>query len=98
MSRNLIKIEADDDSPLDAPGRAIMQYDDNQAYLAGRDVIVLQPGQVPAQFFFEGEQLIPSPRDEGLARRALAHALMASFLYREGRYDLPQTPGAVGGR
>jgi phosphoglycerol transferase MdoB-like AlkP superfamily enzyme len=79
--------------PVDAVGRAIMQYDDNQAFLEGERVIVLQPEQPPTQYRFDGQTLVPADLDAGFARKALAHALLPSLLYRERLYTLPKTLG-----
>lgn len=78
--------------PADAVGRAIMQYDDNQAFLEGERVIVLQPQRPPTQYRFDGETLHPAELDPGFARKALAHALLPSFLYRDRLYTVPKTP------
>jgi len=77
---------------LDAeyPGRAIMQYGKNHAYMQGRDVLVLQPHLVPMQFLYEGGDLKPASLDAALVRRALGHALLPSWLYKEKRYRLAE--------
>lgn len=71
-------------------GRAIMQYDRNQAYMTGTRVVVLQPDLPPAQFQWDGTQLLPAAEtDPELAADALAHALWPSLAYRERLYALP---------
>ena len=72
--------------PVDAVGRAIMQYDDNHAFLEGERVIVLQPQRPPTQYRFDGANLHPAELDPAFARKALAHALLPSLLYRERLY------------
>jgi phosphoglycerol transferase MdoB-like AlkP superfamily enzyme len=78
--------------PADAVGRAIMQYDENQAFLEGERVIVLQPQRPPTQYRFDGETLHPVELDPSFGRKALAHALLPSFLYRDRLYCVPETP------
>jgi phosphoglycerol transferase MdoB-like AlkP superfamily enzyme len=71
-------------------GRAIMQYDRNQAFMVGDRVVVLQPELPPALFHWDGARLLPTPAaDAELAADALAHALWPSLAYREGLYALP---------
>ena len=83
IGRDLLRL------PSDAPGRALMQYDENQAYLDGDRVLILQPHKAPTQFQLVGDQLEPVAEvDAGLARRALAHALLASRLYRDRLYSI----------
>ena len=77
--------------PLDHPGRAIMQFGDNQAYMEGERVVVLQPELPAAQYTFGDGGLRPAQPDAELRRRALAHALLPSLLYRERRYRLPRS-------
>ncbi len=74
--------------PADAEGRAIMQYGDNQAFLQGDQVVVLQPHKEPVQFQ-QGKTLVPTELDPALARRALAHALLPTWLYKSRLYHLP---------
>lgn len=69
-------------------GRAIMQYNDQQAYLDGDSLVVLRPGKPALTGYYQDYDFIPA-RDAALAdlsRTALAHALWASLMYREGRY------------
>lgn len=75
--------------PLDDPGRAVMQYDDNHAYWRGSDVVIHQPHKAALQFWTDGVKLESAPLDQDLARTGLAHALWASWAYREQRYGLP---------
>lgn len=72
--------------PNDHPGRAIMQYGANQAYMEGSDVIVLQPEHAPSAHTWTGSELVPREDDPEMARRALAHALLPSLLYRRRLY------------
>ena len=80
------------------PGRAMMQYDANFAWMEGDRVVVLQPGQAARQFAYrrEAEALLPTPLDPALSRRALAQALWATHAYGKGLYRLPgAAPGCT---
>lgn len=76
--------------PADYPGRAIMQYGDNHAYLQGSAVVIHQPNRPPTHYEWDGSSLRPSEVDPALERRALAHALLPSMLYRNRTYRLPR--------
>lgn len=68
------------------PGRAIMQYGANQAYLEGDNVVILQPNTKPVQFIYQDKILRPTILDENLADTALAHALWANWEYQNQLY------------
>jgi phosphoglycerol transferase MdoB-like AlkP superfamily enzyme len=70
------------------PGRAMMQYGQNQAFMRGQDVVVLQPELEPQQFLYENKKMLPKQLDPSLVRSALAHALLPSWLYKERLYRL----------
>ena len=72
------------------PGRAMMQYDNNFAWMQGDSVVILQPGQAPAQFrYAPATGMQPgSALDPALARRAHMHALWGSLAYTRGWYRL----------
>lgn len=81
----------------DVPGRAMMQYEQNYAWMEGNQVVVLRPDKAPAFARYEKEnkhlqalEENPSNSNE-MASRALAHALLPAWLYREKRYRLPAT-------
>lgn len=76
------------------PGRAMMQYDANFAWMEGNQVVILQPGQAARQFSYrkDTEALLPSQLDPALSRRALAQALWATHAYEQGLYRLPEAP------
>lgn len=80
------------------PGRAMMQYAQNYAWMEGNQVVVLRPGKEPAfaRYDGKGKHLQPAQDKPGngdvLARRALAHALLPAWLYREQRYRLSGNP------
>lgn len=81
--------------PADLPGRAMMQYNDNYAWMEGTKTVVLQPGKAPTHGHYDPVkkelEAGPAPADaEAVARRALAHSLLPAWLYREQRYRLPE--------
>jgi len=77
--------------PMDFIGRAIMQFDRNQAYMKGDRVIVLQPEKKPVQFHYDGiGKLSKDELDEDLAREAIAHPLWGSMAYSNQLYKLPK--------
>lgn len=75
------------------PGRAMMQFEQHYAWMEGGDVTVLRPGRPPtaATYDFGSKelQLAAEAVAEPKARRALAHALLPTWLYREQKYHLP---------
>lgn len=81
--------------PDSAPGRAVMQYDQNHAYLEDGRVVIHQPERPPTQYAWDGVELSPMPLDDGLMRRARAHALMPSLLYSRRLYRLPDEDAAA---
>ncbi len=72
----------------DWPGRALMQYDKNMAYLRGDDVVVLQPEKVPSGFKYDflDETLVATPQSDEMKQVALAWALWGSLAYQKGLY------------
>ncbi|WP_219905179.1 LTA synthase family protein [Pseudothauera lacus] len=94
IGRDLTRAAADE------PGRAMMQYEQNYAWMEGERVVVLRPDQAPAHGRYDPQRkrlengAAPDDGDE-LARRALAHALLPAWLYREQRYRLPETTAAA---
>ncbi len=77
--------------PAGVPGRAMMQYDDNQAYRRGDQVVIFTPHRPPRQFRMAGEALgeevTPDPE---LVADGLAHVLFPSYSYYQRRYRLPE--------
>ena len=74
----------------DWAGRAIMQYDDTQAYMLGREVAILRRHMPPATFVYsEGSGLTPAPDDPDLVAAAVAHATWTSDTYEQLRYRIP---------
>jgi len=77
------------------PGRALMQYGDNFGYLKGDTLVVLEPRKAPRAYRYSRAPLdredgyAETAAPPGLVDEALAHALWASWAYREERYRLP---------
>ena len=72
------------------PGRAIMQYEDTQAYMAGNQVAVLRRHLPPATFAYDGgTALSAEPDNPELEALALAHATWTSDTYERLAYRLP---------
>jgi phosphoglycerol transferase MdoB-like AlkP superfamily enzyme len=81
--------------PEGLPGRAMMQYEQNYAWIEGSQVVVLRPENTPAFGRYDPAkrrlESMPAPADgAALATRALAHVLLPAWLYREQRYRLPE--------
>jgi phosphoglycerol transferase len=71
------------------PGRAIMQFHTTNAFRYGNDLLVLQAGKEPIQFSVsKGDKLTPKKLDKGLAKDALSHIVLASYMYNERKYRL----------
>ncbi len=80
--------------PNDYPGRAIMQYENNNAFMKGDRVVIHEPHKPAKQFRYHDGKLVPVvPSDKALVRDALAHALWPSVTYSERRYRPPRTKG-----
>jgi len=69
-------------------GRAIMQYNHLQAYLDGDSLVVLRPELDPLKGLYRNNKFIPNTSNQldYLTQTALAHALWASAVYRDGSY------------
>ncbi|RVT71398.1 alkaline phosphatase family protein [Flavobacterium sufflavum] len=81
--RNLMSLAAN------VPGRAIMQFHDNNAFRVENQVVVLQPNTKPLQFEMKNDTvLIPVKLNPELAKDALAHVTTASYLYKERKYRM----------
>ena len=70
----------------DQPGRAVMQFGKNHAYMEGDDVIIHQPGRAAEQYQYANKTLTPTTLQQALARKALIWASLPGVLYREGLY------------
>ena len=81
--------------PDDLPGRAMMQYEQNYAWMEDDQVVILRPEKTAAHAHYDKSEkhlrsVDATPANGGaLAKRALAHALLPALLYRELRYRLP---------
>jgi phosphoglycerol transferase MdoB-like AlkP superfamily enzyme len=62
-------------------GRAIMQFDQLQAYREGDRMVVLQPGLEPRTLTSAGGQWRLAEPDPLLAEKAIAHAQFAKWAY-----------------
>ncbi len=78
------------DPAMTLPGRALMQYDRNFAWLQDEDVVVFQPEKAPGQYRYDrgGKRLVPAPASPDLVRQAHAQALWGSLAYDKGWYRL----------
>lgn len=74
------------------PGRALMQYDRNLAWMEGDDVAILQPGKPAQGFRYDrtDDRLHPQPLRPELARRAHAYAMWGTLAYEKELYRLPE--------
>ena len=75
--------------PDDYPGRALMQFGNNHAYMLGEQVVIHTPGKEALQFVYRDKRLEPARLDARLTRDALAMALLPGLLYKNRWYRLP---------
>jgi len=75
--------------PGSLPGRAILQYEDTNAFMENDRVMLQRPGLAPAQFLYAGGRLVPAATDPEFAKNALAHALLPGYLYYNQLHHLP---------
>ncbi len=73
--------------PADYPGRAIMQFGNNHAYMRGDQVVIHRPGKEALQFSYRDKKLFPVTLDIDLQRDALAMALLPGLLYKKQLYQ-----------
>jgi len=87
------------DPALTLPGRAIMQYDRNFAWMQDDQVVIFQPERAAQHYRYQpGQRMQPLLPDAALADRAKPLALWGSLAYDNGWYRLPASaPGAVAG-
>lgn len=83
IGRDLFSVPADD------PGRAVMQFGNNHAYMKGNQIVIHQPELDAVQFLYEDKALIPAQLDRELAADALAIALWPGIAYSESGYRIP---------
>lgn len=74
------------------PGRALMQYDKNFAYMTDDAMVVLQPSQAPLAFMrrTDGALQPQATAPPGLVRDATMHALWGTLAYEHGWHTLPE--------
>ena len=82
---------------LPAIGRAMMQYNQNFAWMEGtaehNQVVVLREGKAPAHGVYDTKTkhlAETNTKNQALEQLALANALLPSLLYSEQRYRLPK--------
>ncbi|WP_240032037.1 LTA synthase family protein [Pseudomethylobacillus aquaticus] len=85
--------------PDGLPGRAMMQYEQNYAWMEGDKVVVLRPGKPASYGHYDRDRktLLTAPMPDSsrniqqmaMSKRALGHVLLPSILYREQDYHLP---------
>lgn len=75
------------------PGRAMMQYDQNFAWLEEDEGVILQPGGTAQCFRYDKRRdrmsLLPRCTQPELIPRALAHALWGTRAYEQELHRLP---------
>lgn len=77
--------------PDSVPGRAIMQFHDINAFRVDNKIVIMQPNQQPLQFELKSDkEHIPASLDADFASDALAHVILADYLYKERKYTLPE--------
>jgi len=77
-------------TPRDYPGRAVMQFDNNQAYMLGDRVVIHTPDRPATQYHFQDGRLEEVKAQPELIRNALAQAIWPTIAYREKRYRLDE--------
>ena len=83
VGRNLSKLDEK------VQGRAIMQFNDINAFRVENQVVIMQPNLKPLQFEVKNDTtLVPVKLNEELAKDALAHVITAGNLYKESKYKL----------
>ena len=66
------------------PGRAIMQFDQSQAYREEDAMVVLFPNAAHKTLHWQDGRWVRGPEVPGLVDKALAHALYAKWAYAQG--------------
>ena len=69
------------------PGRAIMQYSGNQAYMEEEKVVILSPGKKPRNYNYINNELLPvNTANKDLEKKALAHSIWPTMAYQKRLY------------
>ncbi len=81
--------------PADLAGRAMMQYQENYAWMEGNQTVILRADKTPIFGIYDKTKkaLVASeaPNDvTDMNARALSHVLLPSLLYRDQQYHLPR--------
>lgn len=81
--------------PEGLAGRAMMQYQENYAWMEGNQTVVLRANKKPTYATYDKANkklsISEKPSDaEAMQQRALSHVLLPSVLYREQQYHLPK--------
>lgn len=81
--------------PGNIAGRAMMQYQDNYAWMEGEQVIILREDKQPFHATYDRtiKELMPSKKPSNASQiyqRALSHVSLPSLLYRKQKYRLPK--------
>ena len=71
------------------PGRAVMQYGDNQAYRQDDKVVILRKGKPATAFDYLDNHLVETDVDPQMVEHAKAFAAWPSIAYRAQLYRLP---------
>jgi hypothetical protein len=70
-------------------GRAMMQFNDINAFRVGNEVVIMQPNKKPLQFHVVNDSVFtPKKLNEDLAKDALAHVITPFYLYEQRKYRL----------
>jgi|WetSurMetagenome_2_1015567.scaffolds.fasta_scaffold12959_2 phosphoglycerol transferase MdoB-like AlkP superfamily enzyme len=77
-------------TPENHPGRAVMQFNNSQAYMVGDQVVIHSPNKSATQYVFRNGKLEPTQKQPELIRDALAQALWPIIAYRERQYRLDE--------
>ncbi len=73
----------------DFPGRAVMQYGGNQAYMEGNRVAILQKRLPASEYVYASGTLVPATGDREFLNKAEALANWPWQAYMKGSYHLP---------
>jgi phosphoglycerol transferase MdoB-like AlkP superfamily enzyme len=74
----------------DIPGRAMMQFANNFAFMEENRVVILQKEREPLQFIYTNNQLTPATIDPELHHTALAYSIWPVRAYQSKSYRLPK--------
>ncbi len=77
-------------TPGNHPGRAVIQFNNNQAYMIGDQVVIHAPNKPATQYVFRNSKLEPAPKQPELVRDALAQALWPINAYLKRQYRLDE--------